>query len=74
MKTFVRLSVQMRTTFSEICLFNADFFQHETSFIFNGKEWGIGSGGERMRENKREQERMRENEREQERARENKRE
>jgi hypothetical protein len=31
MKTFVRLSVQMRTTFGEIHLFNDDFFQHETS-------------------------------------------
>jgi hypothetical protein len=30
----------MRTTFSEISLFNNDLFQHETSFIFNGKEWG----------------------------------
>jgi hypothetical protein len=40
----------MRTTFSEIRLFNDDLFQHETSFIFNGKEWGIGNGGGRMRE------------------------
>ncbi len=40
----------MRTTFSEIRLFTDDLFQHETSFIFNGKEWGIGNRGERTRE------------------------
>ncbi len=40
----------MRTTFSEIRLFNDDLFQHETSFKFNRKEWGIGNGGGRMRE------------------------
>ncbi len=40
----------MRTTFGEIRLFNDDLFHHETSFIFTGKDWGIGDGGERMRE------------------------
>ncbi len=30
----------MRTTFDEIRLFNDDLFQHETSFILHGKEWG----------------------------------
>jgi hypothetical protein len=30
---------QRRTTFSEICLFSDDLFQHEKSFIFNRKEW-----------------------------------
>jgi hypothetical protein len=28
-----------------------------TSFIFNGKEWGIGKDGEKMRERERERER-----------------
>jgi hypothetical protein len=40
----------MRMTFGEIRLFNDDLFQHETSFKFNGKEWGIGNGGERRSE------------------------
>ncbi len=47
---FPMLSTQMRTTFAEIHLFNNDFFQHVTSFIFNGKGMGIVDGGERMRE------------------------
>jgi hypothetical protein len=37
----------MRTTFSEIHIFNDDLFQYETSFIFNRKEWGIGNRGVR---------------------------
>jgi hypothetical protein len=24
-----------------MCLFNDDLFKHETSFIFNRKEWGV---------------------------------
>jgi hypothetical protein len=40
----------MRTTYDEICLFNVDLFQHETSLIFNRKEWDIGSRGERKKE------------------------
>jgi hypothetical protein len=43
----------MRTTYGEICLFNDDLFQHETAFIFNGKKWGIGSGGGRKKERER---------------------
>jgi hypothetical protein len=45
---FIRLSVQRRTTFCEIHLFSDDLFQHETSFIYNRKEWGVGSRGERL--------------------------
>jgi hypothetical protein len=40
----------MRRTFSEICLFNDDQFQRDTSFIFTGKERVIDSGRERTRE------------------------
>ncbi len=40
----------MRTTFSEMPFFNDDQFQHETTFMFNGKEWGIDRAGERTRE------------------------
>jgi hypothetical protein len=29
-----------------------------TSFIFNGKEWGVGKDGERTRERKRERQRV----------------
>jgi hypothetical protein len=32
----------MRTTFFEICLFNDASQKHYTSFILNGKEWGVG--------------------------------
>jgi hypothetical protein len=48
----------MKMTFGEIRLFNDDLFQNETSFIFNGKEWGIGNGGERTRERKSERQRV----------------
>ncbi len=38
----------MRTTFFEICLFNDVSQKHYTSFILNGKEWGVGkTEGER---------------------------
>ncbi len=30
----------MRTTFFQMCLFNDDQPEHETSFIMNRKEWG----------------------------------
>jgi hypothetical protein len=40
----------MRTTFCEICLLNDAFQKHGTSFILNGKEWGVGqTEGERVR-------------------------
>jgi hypothetical protein len=32
----------MRATFCEICLFNDASQEHDTSFILNGKEWGVG--------------------------------
>jgi hypothetical protein len=41
----------MRTTFCEMHLFNDTHFKQETSFICNGKEFGVGmSKGERERE------------------------
>ncbi len=40
----------MRITFGEIRLFNDDQFLHKMSFIFNGKDGALGSGGERTRE------------------------
>jgi len=48
----------MRTTFSEMCLFNDDSQRQDTSFILNGKEWGV-SGIEREREREREKEKER---------------
>jgi hypothetical protein len=32
----------MRTTFGEMRLFNDASQKHDTSFILNGKEWGVG--------------------------------
>jgi hypothetical protein len=43
----------MRTTFSEMHLFNDDSQRKDTSFILNGKEWGV-SGTEREGERERE--------------------
>jgi hypothetical protein len=43
----------MRTTFSEMHLSNDDSWRHNTSFIFNRKEWGVGRVGERERERQR---------------------
>jgi hypothetical protein len=44
----------MRTTFSEMHLFNDKFERQDTSFILNGKEWGaMGITGERERERER---------------------
>jgi hypothetical protein len=41
----------MRITFSKMLLFKDDHFKQETSFIFNGKELGVGKQeGERERE------------------------
>ncbi len=41
----------MRTTFCEMRLFNYTHFKQATSFIFNGKERGVGkSKGERENE------------------------
>ncbi len=41
----------MRTTFSEMHLFNDNCYKQETSFICGRKEWGIGRHeGERQRE------------------------
>jgi hypothetical protein len=41
----------MRTTFSEMRLLNDASQKHDTSFILNGKEWGVGkTEGERERE------------------------
>jgi hypothetical protein len=38
----------MRTTVFQMRLFNDDLSKQETSFICNGKEWGVGrSEGER---------------------------
>jgi len=42
----------MRTTFCEICLFNDASQKHNTSFILNGEEWGVGQT-ERDRERER---------------------
>ncbi len=39
----------MRTTFSEMRLLNDASQKHDTSFILNGKEWGVGKT-ERERE------------------------
>jgi hypothetical protein len=40
----------MRTTFSEMRLLNDASQKHDTSFILNGKEWGVGKAeGERER-------------------------
>jgi hypothetical protein len=43
----------MRTKFSEMRLFNDDSQRQDTSFILNGKEWGV-SGTEREGERERE--------------------
>jgi hypothetical protein len=41
----------MRTTFSEMRLLNDAPQKHDTSFILNGKEWGVGkTEGEREKE------------------------
>ncbi len=40
------------------CLFNDDQFLHKMSFIFNGKDGALGSGGERTRERKCERRRV----------------
>jgi hypothetical protein len=45
----------MRTTFCEICLFDDASQKHNTSFILNGEEWGVGQTereGERERTDK----------------------
>jgi hypothetical protein len=39
----------MRTTFFQTCLFDDDLSKHESSLIFNGKQWGV-SKAERERE------------------------
>ena len=41
----------MRTPFGEMHLFNDASQKHDTSFILNGKEWGVGKT-ERQRERK----------------------
>jgi hypothetical protein len=46
----------MRATFCEMHLFNDASRKHDTSFILNGKEWGV-SKTERERERERETER-----------------
>ncbi len=39
----------MRTTFCEMHLFIDASQKHDTSFVLNGKEWGVGqTEGERM--------------------------
>ncbi len=44
----------MRTTFSEMHLLNDASQKHDTSFILNGKEWGVGKReGEREKERER---------------------
>ncbi len=44
--------------------------KHDTSFILNGKEWGVGSRQDGEKERKREREKERKREREKERKRE----
>ena len=51
--TFRKATHKMRTTFSEMHLFNDTRFEQETSFICNRKEQGVGKReGERERKRK----------------------
>jgi hypothetical protein len=52
----------MRITFSDMHLFNAAPQKHDTTFILNGKEWGVGKT-QRERERKGERKRKRKSER-----------
>ncbi len=47
---FVQLHIQMRTTFSEVRLFNDDLFCTQYIFIFNRKGWAESKLVERQRE------------------------
>ncbi len=47
----------MRTIFCEMHLFNDASQKHDTSFILNGKDWGVGKA-ERAREKERKSERQ----------------
>ncbi len=50
----------MRTTLSEMRLFSDASQKHDTSFMLNGKDWGVG---QTKRERERERERVRGRER-----------
>ncbi len=42
LNSFKTATLEMRTTFFQMRLFNDDLIMSGTSFILNGKEWGEG--------------------------------